>query len=817
MGSVNRRHTFLSRGIGAFLAILGLTATLVVAIPIAAPVTPASADTAFSPGYIISDDVFFNSSTMDEGAIASFIQREGANCSSNCLRDFRQNTNSRPADSYCNGYGGATNESAARIIEKTARSCGINPQVLLVLLEKEQTLITHRAPSSTRYTIATGYACPDTAACDERYYGFHNQVYSAARQFKIYAEGRYFTYFAPGRTWNIRWHPDATCGSAPVYIENKATAALYYYTPYQPNAAALRAGPGGTGDSCSAYGNRNFSRFFIQWFGSPTATTGGAIGAAWTANGGGGGWIGAPVDGMVRDDANGGGWYQRFANATIYHTASGTTTVQRRVSGLHDTFIGSGRVQGRWGWPLSSEECGSSVCAIRFQNGTLAWTSETNSIQPLINDLERLWHQSGGVRSSLGGPESPERWVPQNGGGVTQAFRNGDAYITPAGNLSSFTDGSGLYRRYLALGGVTGSLGWPKGSEVCANGAGCMIAFDNSNLSWDQASQTIHQVHGRFGQEWVAAGGPGGQAGAARSEMTAVDGGWKQEFQNATFYLKSGGSFVSWKKVSSLHDTYRARGAQTGPLGWPTSGEQCADSGCMVTFERGNLVWEVSTGRISSVAPGLFSAWRSAGGTSSWMGSPVADARSSNGGVTQDFSKGTGYAKQNADAQFLQLNTGLTNRYRQSGGPTGSLGWPTSGELCAGSGCVVSFENGHLSWEVSTGRISTVPQAVFSAWRAAGGTTAWMGSPIAEATSVAGGVAQEFSNGFAYAKEGAAGQFLQKGTGLTNRYRQMGGPTSDLGWPTSTEICSGAAGECVIRFERGTLVWTAATGQISRR
>ena len=51
-------------------------------------------------------------------------------------------------------------------------------------------------------------------------------------------------------------------------LANAATAALYYYTPYQPNAAAL-ANLYGTGDSCSAYGNRNFWRLYRDWFGDP--------------------------------------------------------------------------------------------------------------------------------------------------------------------------------------------------------------------------------------------------------------------------------------------------------------------------------------------------------------------------------------------------------------------------------------------------------------------------------------------------------------------------------------------------------------------
>ena len=223
----------------------------------------------FKPGNIISDGVFFNGNTMSAADIQSFLNGKVASCQSGyvCLKDFRQTTRDEPADAYCSGYRGGANETAATIIAKVAASCGVNPQVLLVTLQKEQALVTHTWPSDWRYKSAMGQGCPDTAACDSRYYGFQNQVYGAARQFKIYAEGRYFTWYAPGKTWNIQYHPSKSCGSSPVYIENKATAGLYYYTPYQPNAAALRAGYG-EGDGCSSYGNRNFYQYFQDWFGS---------------------------------------------------------------------------------------------------------------------------------------------------------------------------------------------------------------------------------------------------------------------------------------------------------------------------------------------------------------------------------------------------------------------------------------------------------------------------------------------------------------------------------------------------------------------
>jgi len=212
---------------------------------------------------------------MSQEQIQAFLNARVPSCAAGytCLKDYRASSSNKTAVSgRCAGYAGLPNETAAAIIYKVAQSCGINPQVLLVTLQKEQSLVTSNAPGSSRYTIAMGYACPDTAACDANYYGFFNQVYSAAYQFKVYATAPSYFNHRYGQYNNVRFSPNSACGSSSVFIRNQATASLYNYTPYQPNAAAL-ANLYGTGDGCSSYGNRNFFVFFTDWFGS---TTGGA-------------------------------------------------------------------------------------------------------------------------------------------------------------------------------------------------------------------------------------------------------------------------------------------------------------------------------------------------------------------------------------------------------------------------------------------------------------------------------------------------------------------------------------------------------------
>ncbi len=233
---------------------------------------------AFSAGRIIDDSVFFNGNSMSNTDIQNFLNSKVPVCDTNhaakdgnnppftCLKDYRQDTPTRASEAgLCNGFSGG-NKSSAEIIGEVARSCSVSPKALLVLLQKEQSLVTDTWPWDAQYRAATGFGCPDTAACDSTYYGFFNQVYSAARQFKRYSQNSNSYNYKARRNNYIQYNPNSSCGGSTIYIENQATAGLYNYTPYQPNSAALN-NLYGTGDSCSAYGNRNFWRLFNDWFG----------------------------------------------------------------------------------------------------------------------------------------------------------------------------------------------------------------------------------------------------------------------------------------------------------------------------------------------------------------------------------------------------------------------------------------------------------------------------------------------------------------------------------------------------------------------
>jgi putative cell wall-binding protein len=263
----------------AMALVVALLAVLVVDSPQA---TAAPTASQWNPGYIISDEQFYDSNSMSEAEIQSFLEARvptcepwrsaGAHDPIVCLKDFTMTTQNMVVDAFCpNAYVGAANERASRIIYKTALACGINPKVLLVTLEKEMSLVSHTWPSQWRYTKAMGYGCSDTAPCIEQYGGFQKQVFLAAKQFKRYKTNPGNYNYRAGQYNNIYYYPPNSkpeCSYSEVYISNVATASLYNYTPYQPNAAAL-ANLTGAGDPCSSYGNRNFWVLWWNWFGDP--------------------------------------------------------------------------------------------------------------------------------------------------------------------------------------------------------------------------------------------------------------------------------------------------------------------------------------------------------------------------------------------------------------------------------------------------------------------------------------------------------------------------------------------------------------------
>ena len=226
----------------------------------------------FNAGNIMSDAVMSNKNSMSVQQIQAFLTNKNpCNDTATYKAAWYPNLryNIRNGKFVCISNETFNGESAAQIIWQTGQDYNINPQVLIVLLEKEQGLISDTWPNHRQYQTAVGFGCPDTAPCDAQYYGLKNQLRQAANLFRNVLNGGWSNY-PIGNTY-VQYNPNPACGGSVVNIQNRATSALYRYTPYQPNQSALNAGYG-TGDGCGAYGNRNFWGLFTDWFGSTQAS-----------------------------------------------------------------------------------------------------------------------------------------------------------------------------------------------------------------------------------------------------------------------------------------------------------------------------------------------------------------------------------------------------------------------------------------------------------------------------------------------------------------------------------------------------------------
>ena len=187
----------------------------------------------FDKNFILSDDQLKDYDSMTQREIQSFLQDQGGFIAS-------YETENHDGEVML----------ASEIIYNVSQEVGINPKFLIVLLQKEQSLITDDDPSDRQLDWATGYAVCDSCSKDDpaiqRWKGFGKQVNSASLQFiEGYLEDirkyGYTASFGPGM--------ETTLGDGTIVEpENATTAGMYAYTPH-------------------IHGNKLFHTIWNRWFG----------------------------------------------------------------------------------------------------------------------------------------------------------------------------------------------------------------------------------------------------------------------------------------------------------------------------------------------------------------------------------------------------------------------------------------------------------------------------------------------------------------------------------------------------------------------
>lgn len=820
----------------------------------------------FDPGYIISDELFYRSGDMSQAEIQAFLSAMVGSCSnSNCLNVKRTTTYTRDADrTVCKKYVGASNELTSAILYKVQEACGISAKVLLVTLQKEQGLVTHSAPSDSRLARAMGYGCPDNngGVCDAEYYGLYNQLYNAAWQLKRYSTPTPWGYYQPG-VKSIQYHPNVSCGSKSVNIRNNATAALYNYTPYVPNSAAL-ANLGGYGDACSSYGNRNFWDYYNSWFGTSNAATGDSeIAAAYDAAGGPTGPLGAAgaapkcgtlsacwqgfahgvihwtrtggayvVSGVEGDrylalggvssslgvptsiktefpnPDNGAGSAQIFSNGYLYRSASGIFTV---LGVFNAAYADAGWIRGPYGWPTSDKVCTVGGCLQPFQNGTI-YQAKASSVAVTIDnaDVRSYFVANGEHTGSLGYPSSvsTEFTTVGNGSGTVQAFSSGYVYASDAG---VFSVGGAFNTEYAARGWLRGDLGWPISERSCT-GNECLQSFQGGLLFRTSPTSPVHAVSDpEIATYYAAAGGPGGSLGKPKTVASSFDtasngNGEVQAFENGYVYASDAGVFTV---SGAINSAYARGGWFRGTLGWPTAERVCAGAACSQAFQGGSIHLPSANATAFVISDVSIAAYYAAsGGSSGPLGNPqsVATAFSTSGnggGTAQVFAGGYVYS---SDAGVFTVSGAINTAFARAGWLRGALGWPTSERVCAGSSCSQEFQGGTVYQpSASSDGFALTDASIASYYSAAGGPSSALGFPTSAATqfttsSNGSGAAQAFEGGYVYSSSAGAFTVTPR---FTPEYISRGWLRGSLGWPIGEAACGPAA--CVQSFQHGEI------------
>jgi len=204
--------------------VVALVALLVLLLPN----TLRAAD--FNANNLISDSDFVNINAMSVDRVQNFLNSRGS-----CLSGFSENGRSAAQIIYdaAHGYGEASGSINGININTSTGT--VNPGVILATLQKEQSLISDPSRCTANVLVkAMGYGCPDAGGCNPKYAGFTKQVEWASWQLRYNyerAQGTGFSDYQVGQgfCWND-WN-GTHCGT----FDNRATAALYRYTPHVYN------------------------------------------------------------------------------------------------------------------------------------------------------------------------------------------------------------------------------------------------------------------------------------------------------------------------------------------------------------------------------------------------------------------------------------------------------------------------------------------------------------------------------------------------------------------------------------------------------
>nr|MBA3281144.1 twin-arginine translocation signal domain-containing protein [Acidimicrobiia bacterium] len=294
--------------------------------------------------------------------------------------------------------------------------------------------------------------------------------------------------------------------------------------------------------------------------------------------------------------------------------------------------------------------------------------------------------------------------------------------------------GTPISEKYAALGGTSSVLGAPTGEEeAIGDGRGRRRRYQNGNIYWTSATGA-REVHGSIFREYDRQNGVVGVMRYPTSDTrTSGDGRTRySNFEGGRIY-----SFVSNAATVAIPNPFfykheSLRGV-SGYLGYPVENVRRSGDGLStyVNFEDGRIY--SYGGVVVEIHGSVFDFHESIGGVRSALRYPASDLFpvGDGRGKTQWFQGGILWYTPTTGARGLW--GAVLDRYLQNGNARGYLGYPKSSmkSVIDFRGSFAQFEKGDIYASPQTGG-HQVHGAVLSYYLARGGPTGSLGYPTTE-------------------------------------------------------------------------------------
>jgi uncharacterized protein with LGFP repeats len=314
-------------------------------------------------------------------------------------------------------------------------------------------------------------------------------------------------------------------------------------------------------------------------------------------------------------------------------------------------------------------------------------------------------------------------------------------------------------------------------------------------------------------RKYRSLGGANSYLGTQTVAERAVNGrrpGRVARYQRGSIYWSSAtGAHPLW---GGLLDKFNDTGGVGGPLGYPNSDILTTpDQRARYTIFQYGRVYSMSDGAYY-VTNAMSSKHQQVGGVRGSLGYPIEDPRpirTSRGGTVQTFERGRIYQ---VGSRAYETHGTIYECHQDNGGLGGAFGYPTTDVLSAyAGGRVQNFERGMI-WSLTTEGINGQGLVGVTLYRFVlnGGVDPRPGQPSlgypTRGTTPVGdgrGTYAIFQRGRIYGTD-ALGAFQLHG-GVLDFYLSLGGPTGELGYPTSELDPQSPSGVRSQTFENGRI------------